>query len=564
MNSISEDERMDSKMKNNGQYSADNYVKTNKKPLLVGLLCVLFVIVVSIMIILIYVEKNKSVESGNFATFYSKAEEYMSNGDYENAILYFDKAIKINPKDAMSYVNLASIYIDRNDYENVKSILFNAIENTENDGFSYLVESLLDIQTGNATKDEIFDTFLRLYINNTAPSEEKNLSVVREIFDMITNNSYIDYVRTYGNSTVEIVERGVLSKVTFEGLNMIQYYESNDSNHLKIDSVNGKPADGGKPSKICAQSPDLIIVGEFTSISLDKLKKLFAADITVTEGLETEYACTFEYCGCTVYIESDEKGNVITSNPSIIIIPPVSDIEAEENSGPVGSVSGFILDATTGAGMQEVLLSFREGYDNKDGEVVYTTNTESYGAYKAEISEGPYTVEAKMEGFITEYYNVTVHTNTNISGQNIAMSRNLTDGTMRIVLEWGSIPNDLDLHMVGDNNTHVFFSNKTESVDGSMTASLDVDDISAYGPETITLSGYTSANYEFYVYNYSRGYDTQLSESGATVKVYMPGQTVPTEFSVPEGIGYQWNVFNIVNGVIVPVNQITEGQYATK
>ena len=68
--------------------------------------------------------------------------------------------------------------------------------------------------------------------------------------------------------------------------------------------------------------------------------------------------------------------------------------------------------------------------------------------------------------------------------------RNL-DG-MRIVLNWGASPSDLDSHLVYPGN-HVYFSQK-EGTD----ANLDVDDTDSYGPETITIERKHSG--ERYVY----------------------------------------------------------------
>ncbi|MBA4382487.1 MAG: hypothetical protein C0406_07975, partial [Sideroxydans sp.] len=71
------------------------------------------------------------------------------------------------------------------------------------------------------------------------------------------------------------------------------------------------------------------------------------------------------------------------------------------------------------------------------------------------------------------------------SGMTYAISTvmNNLDG-MRIVLNWGELPSDLDSHLIFPSN-HIYFNSKTGST--SSDAKLDVDDTTSYGPETITI-----------------------------------------------------------------------------
>ena len=68
-------------------------------------------------------------------------------------------------------------------------------------------------------------------------------------------------------------------------------------------------------------------------------------------------------------------------------------------------------------------------------------------------------------------------------GMSYALSPVLTNlDAVRIVLNWGERPYDLDSHIVFPGN-HVYFSEMSGT-----DAQLDVDDVNGYGPETITLS----------------------------------------------------------------------------
>ena len=94
-------------------------------------------------------------------------------------------------------------------------------------------------------------------------------------------------------------------------------------------------------------------------------------------------------------------------------------------------------------------------------------------------------------------------------------------------------------------------------------ADLDVDDVSSYGPETITVDGVAALDgFTYSVHNYSgrdavsgdaAAYD--LAQSGAVVKVYK-GNTRIATYRVPENrAGTVWNVFSIeADGSITVIN----------
>jgi uncharacterized protein YfaP (DUF2135 family) len=114
---------------------------------------------------------------------------------------------------------------------------------------------------------------------------------------------------------------------------------------------------------------------------------------------------------------------------------------------------------------------------------------------------------------------------------------------LRIVLNWGAEPLDLDSHIVYPNN-HVYFSN----LHGT-DALLDVDDTTSYGPETITVERkHEGERYVYAVHNFSEGSNpnsTSLSASQAKVFVYI-GQTLIRTYYVPKNkVGNLWTVFAV-------------------
>jgi tetratricopeptide (TPR) repeat protein len=113
---------------------------------------------------------------------------------------------------------------------------------------------------------------------------------------------------------------------------------------------------------------------------------------------------------------------------------------------------------------------------------------------------------------------------------------------LRIVLDWGKAPADLDAHLAFPGN-HVYFLAKQGA-----GARLDVDSVRGRGPETITLAHrQPGVRYLYAVHDYSDKDDPRtdrLSRSGARVFVYV-GQTLVRTYAVPAGTGNFWSVFAI-------------------
>jgi uncharacterized protein YfaP (DUF2135 family) len=125
-------------------------------------------------------------------------------------------------------------------------------------------------------------------------------------------------------------------------------------------------------------------------------------------------------------------------------------------------------------------------------------------------------------------------------GMTYALSKNMAalDG-VRVVLNWGENPEDLDSHFSFPDN-HVYFEQKTGE-----DANLDVDDTDSFGPETITLERkHDGEKYVYAVHDYNRK-GTLSSASNAKVFVYI-GQTLIKSYYVPKGkTGTLWVVFGI-------------------
>lgn len=232
-------------------------------------------------------------------------------------------------------------------------------------------------------------------------------------------------------------------------------------------------------------------------------------------------------------------------------------VEVKIQPTAYGDVSGTIRNALDGNGIGDVTLNIRAGSDARSGEILRVIHTDANGDYFiADLPEGTYTIEAIAEGYITSFFAIEAVADEVKSNQNYSLSPVLSAGETRIVLTWGVEPSDLDSHIVGPDGSggrfHVYYVDKT-SPDGNVT--LDVDDTTSYGPETITITTQHPGKYVYYVYNYSRDSIDGLSKSNAKVDVYRGSNLIAT-YHVPDGNGYYWTVFSLIDDQITLINTI--------
>lgn len=276
------------------------------------------------------------------------------------------------------------------------------------------------------------------------------------------------------------------------------------------------------------------------------------------------------------------KENYITANKHInITYNQTTDLGAldlvQENKDQLmGGIYGYINNAKFYEAVADVDIKVTRGWDNdsENAEVVASATTDDSGYYDLKqrlvydvsfgLNAGNYTVIISKDGFISTSFNVTVS-----GGTDIRFDSTITpvgsENEYYIVLTWGEEPHDLDSHLNGvipnpENGNelerdHIFFSRQ----DG-IGAFLDVDDVTSYGPETITIADIDlyEGNIMYSVHDYTnRASDESdaLSRSGAVVKVYKGSQMI-SQFNVPAGNdGTVWNVFYFdSNRNIVPVN----------
>lgn len=221
----------------------------------------------------------------------------------------------------------------------------------------------------------------------------------------------------------------------------------------------------------------------------------------------------------------------------------------------IGTTGGKITDSVTGAGISNVTLTFRKGWNKRTGEVIKKINTNSEGSYQTNLPIGNYTVMMEKDGYVTNHFNTVVTKQSHIDKNGTMVpdgNSGIPSGDLRIVLTWGDEPLDLDAHLIGptlnqSDQFHVYYMDKSYEVGGTEVAFLDVDDTYQYGPETITVYQMNdSGTYSYYIHDYSNSVlqtCDKLANSGAKVQVFAGEQLIAT-YHVPSGNGTLWHVFD--------------------
>jgi len=181
----------------------------------------------------------------------------------------------------------------------------------------------------------------------------------------------------------------------------------------------------------------------------------------------------------------------------------------------------------------------------------FMTNREGIISFP-EQEDGFYTLEFSKQGFITAEIEFEVKLN-NVFNNRISVSPVMRGDYLRIVLDWGQRPADLDLHLVKEGSYHISYRNMHSADDRSVM--LDRDDMDGFGPETITIMETDlRAVYQVYIHDYTNRNNSssaELSRNGAVVRVYNRHGHLRS-FYVPYNLrGNTWYVFRIVNGEVV-------------
>lgn len=211
-------------------------------------------------------------------------------------------------------------------------------------------------------------------------------------------------------------------------------------------------------------------------------------------------------------------------------------------------------------------IEIRRGVE-AGGPLVGTYVTDASGVLQMELESGDYLLRIFCDGYI-ELPGVALHVVPDVTNSaTYALSRELGENEYRIVLTWGASPSDLDSHLSGKdslrNELHVFYNTKAHLTDGQAFVDLDVDDTSAFGPETITVHSLPTTALVYSIHDYTNqgfGHSTALAASGATVQVMRHDELLKTYTVSPNRDAVVWDVFRILpDGSIEDIDEYQRG-----
>jgi hypothetical protein len=181
----------------------------------------------------------------------------------------------------------------------------------------------------------------------------------------------------------------------------------------------------------------------------------------------------------------------------------------------------------------------------------FTTDMEGKIKFPRTVDDGILMLRFAADGYIDSDIKVEIIAGT-VFYNRISISPEMAMEHLRIVLDWGRSPKDLDAHFIKQGAYHISYRNMKSTDDG--VARLDRDDTNGFGPETITVKTVeTDADYSFHVHDFSNRLNDnskKLSKSGAVLKVYY-NNSLMHQCTVPKDVvGNIWEVFMIKDGVI--------------
>ena len=290
-----------------------------------------------------------------------------------------------------------------------------------------------------------------------------------------------------------------------------------------------------------------------------------SGDFTKSSLATGTYTLSYSNSG---YVDETQSATLASDNQTLT----VAKLKMLSTScASTGTISGTITDAVSSANVSSVAISIRRGLSTTSGTVYNTATTNGSGVYSiSSVARGWYTLQTSKSGYSDSTFHVV--SCGNVSSQDSSISTTLASGAMRIVLSWptGSTAADLDSHLqIPDNSSgsfHIYYDTNVAGVNhkkylygASDNVTLDRDETSAAGTETVSITAVRSGNYSYSVHDYTNKANASISKlanSGASVKVYYNSTT--TTYNVPNNAGTLWTVFTFTSsGGLVEVGTMS-------
>ncbi|MDH3998600.1 MAG: hypothetical protein OET90_07150 [Desulfuromonadales bacterium] len=239
---------------------------------------------------------------------------------------------------------------------------------------------------------------------------------------------------------------------------------------------------------------------------------------------------------------------------SMTLSPDLSALVEVNQANACAALDVHVSNAFTGEAIPNALVevSGTTAYSDDEGLVHFSG-----------VTNGLAQLAGSASGFVSTTRNVELACD-ETSSIGLAMSPSSGEGAIsanevRVILTWGEDPRDLDSHLTGPtasstgalddevNRFHVYFSHKQEDV-----AVLDVDDVTSFGPETITISPPEGSEtlrpglYRYSIHHWAG--ESNITHSNASVTVQL-GLSDSRTYMPPAGANGDndvWTVFELL------------------
>ena len=227
-------------------------------------------------------------------------------------------------------------------------------------------------------------------------------------------------------------------------------------------------------------------------------------------------------------------------------------------------LTGRVTDATSGSGISSAVIAVSGINVTTDANGYYRVENISADLLAADFNATPRSGKSPLSVTFTDlsnigyqavvvtasgYYRYESHVTfkkSETKNLDFSLSPEISAGEMRMVLNWGAVPLDLDLHLytpLVEGSHHEISWNNIGSKNLAPFVYLDHDDTDGFGPETITISASVNGTYYCFVENYSTS--PSITASSGVLQIYGASgllQTIPAPIS---GDGLYWYICDI-------------------
>ncbi|MBE6707682.1 MAG: tetratricopeptide repeat protein [Ruminococcaceae bacterium] len=517
---------------------------------LIALLCGLLAILLCLgTVLVVYKFTQQEDDTQIYQQKLDTGKKYLESGEYDQAIASYKAAIDADPTNDEAYYQLAILYKDLNRMQDMKLILEEGIAKTASARLKNLYDFYFkEFQSGNNQNTEDNGDINIENTDDDKNAEKGKINISYSNSRVIANYTFKDYVINYKNADLNKVNNEY--RYTFTGLRGVVYFFNSEEGE-SIDFAGNIPFDAVRPNYVILD--DLYMM--FDGVEVGQRVKVsdlvpLGASVTKSQAYDNTLGnyVQFVFNNCVFEITVDEN--------ETFGMDSTHRLYSKFGTGAGDIVKKFtnvisIVDATTGRGVANADVAIREG-TNTAGTPVFTGRTDSQGNVEFELYAGTYNMEVTCEDYIIETFEFEVYSTGICSVENITISPELQDAAIRIVLEWGDYPTDLDSYYIDDTGrARVSYRNRQYYDGDKLIAELDVDDTTGYGPETITVYD-TSRDFSYAICDFHNTGEL-FSRNDVTVKVYVAGESQPHVFKTPGDSSITdpvWEVFEYSNGRI--------------